>query len=732
MTRPAGLARSGRAARPVAAGVRRLRVPPRQVAICLAGDAPPLSLTLPVGGTVDLRAAPRPGSPSRTARCRATSPPCRGRSSWTTRPSSGRCSRSCVLVGPRRLAAVRSRVDRPAAGEPRDPHHRRPRRLPVRPAAGRRSGRPSCGASSSARLAASSWSPTTPPSRSPRRRPTPPTPRSCSCCSASRACWWRPPSGWPRLGAGRGPPPRGRAAAAAWRHRRPDRPARRRAGRCRRRRRRRARPGGRRRRGQRGRLGRPVWRGVPARRLVAVAAARARRRRADHGGPPLRLRRAGRRSRGGPTGACSSRGWSPAWRGARLDLVAIGGRTGHPGRQRARRRAAARPHRRDRRWRWRSTCCWPRSRSGSACTLLVVRGLAAARLWPVAPGPSAHRPLPSWRGAALRWLGRRPARTGGGARARGARHGVRYAGADLRATIQTAKAADAQAAIGSDLRARRRVTQASRCPPRPRGSSRVSRLPQRPGPGRQRPQDDPGRRRASYASTVTAAPQLLAGQGFEALARDPKGVLVAAEIADGFARGPRRHAAAHDLPRRRRHRAGRWTCTWSASTAPSRRPCRSPSWSMTTAALPPAVVVPPDFYLARVGPGSAPGRSQTPCGRVRSPRSTRCEQAGSSTARRPHRAQPRRARPHRVGRRRADRRRRGRGAGRLPRAGAPAGVRHPACRGGRHRQRAERAGAGGRDRRRSAAWSSACPSASGWPCSPCASSGCSSPSHHRS
>lgn len=106
---------------------------------------------------------------------------------------------------------------------------------------------------------------------------------------------------------------------------------------------------------------------------------------------------------------------------------------------------------------------------------------------------------------------------------------------------------------------------------------------------------------------ATAAPQLLAGQGFEALARDPKGMLVAAEIADGFELSPGDTLLPADPAG---HRTGD-----------------------TTAALPPAVVVPPGLYLARVVPGSAPGPVAAALRAGPLAEGYKVEQAGSSTVR---------------------------------------------------------------------------------------------------
>src|SRR5439155_12158355 len=83
-------------------------------------------------------------------------------------------------------------------------------------------------------------------------------------------------------------------------------------------------------------------------------------------------------------------------------------------------------------------------------TLLAVRLLlAASRRW---TRPDRAGSLPSWRAAGLRWLGRRPARTGvalvlGTLAVAFAAEVVTFV-----ATYGTAKHADAQAAFGSDLR----------------------------------------------------------------------------------------------------------------------------------------------------------------------------------------------------------------------------------------------------------------------------------------
>jgi putative ABC transport system permease protein len=169
-------------------------------------------------------------------------------------------------------------------------------------------------------------------------------------------------------------------------------------------------------------------------------------------------------------------------------------------------------------------------------TLFAVRVLlAASRRW---TRPDRARPLSSWREAALRWLGRRPARTGvalvlGVLAVSFGTEVVTFV-----STYGTAKHADAASAFGSDVRL---------TPGDP-----LNNLPHSLGPGvsavtpiREVPARSGTDRKtimaidlASYTKTATSAPQIVSGSGIDGLAQDPSGVLVAQEIATDFAVGP--------------------------------------------------------------------------------------------------------------------------------------------------------------------------------------------------
>ena len=168
-------------------------------------------------------------------------------------------------------------------------------------------------------------------------------------------------------------------------------------------------------------------------------------------------------------------------------------------------------------------------------TLLVIRLLGALLVRSTRPGRS--RPLTGWATTTLRWLGRRPARTGAtlvlGALAIAFGTNV----VTFAATYQAARQADSTAAFGADLRLT--PTGDAQNPP-PLGPAVAATSPVRIVPARV------GTDRksimaidiASYRQAATATPRMLAGPGLAALVEDPKAVLVASEIADGFSVGP--------------------------------------------------------------------------------------------------------------------------------------------------------------------------------------------------
>jgi putative ABC transport system permease protein len=235
-------------------------------------------------------------------------------------------------------------------------------------------------------------------------------------------------------------------------------------------------------------------------------------------------------------------------------------------------------------------------------TLLLVRLLLAAlAIW---SRPDRARPLSSWPGTALRWLGRRPAQTAValtlGALA------VAF-GTDVlafAATYQTARETDARAALGSDMR----IT-----PGDPRftlpdlGPDVAAVTPVRLVPARV----DTDRKMilaidpATFASAATIAPRIVAGEGTEALIANPRGVLVNSEIADlfGVAPGdmlpltifPDDYENAKDIELKVLGVFAAFPPTLPATELVT-----------TTAALPRALTIKPDFYLARVALAVSP------------------------------------------------------------------------------------------------------------------------------
>src|SRR5439155_9021648 len=169
-------------------------------------------------------------------------------------------------------------------------------------------------------------------------------------------------------------------------------------------------------------------------------------------------------------------------------------------------------------------------------TLLVIRGLLG--LLVRRTGPERPRPLSTWLGTALRWLGRRPARTGValvlGALA------VAF-GTDVVAFVGTyteAQRVDARTGFGADLRLVPPVGAGTAAPPANPGIAAVSpvrMIPARIGTDRKNILAfDP----ATYRQTATEAPRILAGQGLDAVTRDPKVALIAAELAEGLLLDP--------------------------------------------------------------------------------------------------------------------------------------------------------------------------------------------------
>ncbi|MET7617474.1 FtsX-like permease family protein [Streptomyces sp. NPDC005408] len=169
-------------------------------------------------------------------------------------------------------------------------------------------------------------------------------------------------------------------------------------------------------------------------------------------------------------------------------------------------------------------------------SLLTVRGL----LWLLArySRPERPRPLTTWPATALRWLGRRPARTAAALTLGVLAVAFGTQTATFAATYRTATHADARAAFGADLRLTP-TTERVQPPPDPgpdvRDVTPVHSIPARAGSDRKTIMAvDPG----SYRSAAAIAPQITRGGGLDALARQASGVLLAQEIAKDFGVAP--------------------------------------------------------------------------------------------------------------------------------------------------------------------------------------------------
>ncbi|MCW2998036.1 MAG: hypothetical protein JWN65_1585 [Solirubrobacterales bacterium] len=166
-------------------------------------------------------------------------------------------------------------------------------------------------------------------------------------------------------------------------------------------------------------------------------------------------------------------------------------------------------------------------------TLLAVRGALALSARRVRPERS--RPLRSWRGAALCWLGRRPARAAvtlvlGTLAVAFATEVVTFV-----ATYRAAKQADTHAAFGSSLRV---TPLPSDLPPtlpalgpHVAAATPIRYIGVRAGTDRKTMLTvEP----STYEAGTAVAPRILAGHGFASLAADPRGVLIAKELATDF------------------------------------------------------------------------------------------------------------------------------------------------------------------------------------------------------
>jgi putative ABC transport system permease protein len=110
---------------------------------------------------------------------------------------------------------------------------------------------------------------------------------------------------------------------------------------------------------------------------------------------------------------------------------------------------------------------------------------------------------------------------------------------------------------------------------------------------------------ATYPRAAAVAPRLLEGAGVEALARDPTGVLVAQEITQklGVSVGePLAATAWPDDEERARNVSLRVVGVFRTFPPTD----LLPELVVSTTGLPPELLPPPDFHLARVAPGRSP------------------------------------------------------------------------------------------------------------------------------
>lgn len=236
-------------------------------------------------------------------------------------------------------------------------------------------------------------------------------------------------------------------------------------------------------------------------------------------------------------------------------------------------------------------------------TLLAVR----ASVGVVAHGGGARRRqyLTSWWRTGLRWFGRRPARTAS-ALALGVL-AVAFATevVTFTATYAAARHAETQAEMGSDLR----LTPGDPAAAPPKlGSGVAAVTPIRIVPARV------GSDRktiltvdlSSYGGATTSHPIIDSGSGLGALAENPLGVVVTPEVARDYSVSPGDKLPLTVFPDDFENSTKLvLDVVGVARSFPPTAPFAE--MAMSTAALPPAVVVPPDFYLARVQPGVSPG-----------------------------------------------------------------------------------------------------------------------------
>ena len=247
-------------------------------------------------------------------------------------------------------------------------------------------------------------------------------------------------------------------------------------------------------------------------------------------------------------------------------------------------------------------------------TLLLVQALHALLVRWARPGRA--RQLSSWPGAWMRWLGRRPARTGVALLLGTLAVAFGTSVVTFVATYRAAERADARAALGGDLR----LTPSAESRPTPpevatgaagagvaaagvAAASPIRLVPARVGSDRKTIMVVD---LASYRQATTVRPSMLAGRGVEGLAREPAAVLVAKEIAQGFTVKPGDTLPATVFPDdRRRSRNLNLRVVGVFRSFPPTSP--TAELVVSTTSLPPPAPA-PDFYVARVAPGRTPAQ----------------------------------------------------------------------------------------------------------------------------
>jgi putative ABC transport system permease protein len=237
-------------------------------------------------------------------------------------------------------------------------------------------------------------------------------------------------------------------------------------------------------------------------------------------------------------------------------------------------------------------------------TLLAVRLLLnRSRRW---TRPDRDRPLTSWGAAALRWLGRRPARTGVAVVLGALAVAFGTEVVTFVATYREAKAADDTAAWGSDLRLTPADPVLGKLPPlgpQVAATTPIRTVPVRAGTDRKTVMTVD---LSSYPKATTAKPLMESGPGLDGLHQDAQGVLVSKEIATDFEVGPGDPLPLTIFPddQDQSRNIKLDVIGVYRSFPPSEPPTEM---VMSTAAIPSFLLPPPDFYLAKDTPGSSPG-----------------------------------------------------------------------------------------------------------------------------